>query len=471
MTTKAKLHLKLFLSTSLFCSSLVSTYAYSAPATDELEKYLVIATGESGVTFNFDGGELGADQEVTSSGSGDVNNGDPTDPNETRQIHGSYTSIGLDLTGDLVPVDGKSAFDSSVGNRWTDADPDHSGDTVGIPDFLPGARQLLEKPDYSGNVALTGSSASFVTENSDYFASIGIQCADSSTAGNGQLNCHDSFDADNSWKVDETTDFSTLSTGNGVSAFDPSALITEMSDWRNFINGLDAETTITDDYIKDRSYKEYDDTKTFVENEANGNTAFITDLDAIDTNGDGFAVIDLMPSDAKFLVQNSDWILSTLTGVTAIFRLQGDGKVYDFTNSSIMMGPGCLELDAQGYAIADITCDEPEITELGAIFYTDQGNSSINNEVFNLNNVILGGVALWDLDDDRDTIININNSQGCTQLISSEVKLSSKERYNRCAFAATPTEPPKEVSEPGSALIMFSGLLGLSLLRRRQTSI
>ena len=126
---------------ALFSAMLTSHLSVAAPVTTETQKYLVIGTGSgtSGSKFeayDSDSGELGADQEVVSSGSGDLG----------TQQHDNYTSIGLDLTGSFVETDGKTPFNSN--NRWTDADPDHvDGDTVGISEFLPGARPLLEPPE------------------------------------------------------------------------------------------------------------------------------------------------------------------------------------------------------------------------------------------------------------------------------------------------------------------------------------
>ena len=165
-----------------------STPAWAVPFTTELQNYLIIATGdrESGEqndfeAFDSNSGELGANQEQVSSGSG----GAPT------QRVRSYTSIGIDLTGTFVETDGATPFNSN--NRWTDADPDWSGDTVGVPDFLPGARPLGEAPDQSGNVAITGVNAGFASENTDYHASTGIQCA------NSPGDCYFSNDSDNSF--------------------------------------------------------------------------------------------------------------------------------------------------------------------------------------------------------------------------------------------------------------------------------
>ena len=287
----------------------IGSVAYAMPlppVTVELQDYLIVATGDMTPeelddvsdkardeidffeAFNFNGGELGANQEVVSSGTGGA----------TTQKVRSYTDIGLDLTGTFVETDGATPFNSN--NRWSDADPDfNDGDFVGTPDYLPGARPLFEPPDQSGNVAIIGANAAFVSENADFHASLGIKCG----IDDADL-CYKSDDKDNSYFPNLASTGIDLGTGpgEGVSLFDPTTLSSELSDWQTFIDSLEADITFTGD-IENESYKD-------------GGTPFVTDLDAIDANNghtDGFAVIDITPDDGTFLLNNSDWILTSQT--------------------------------------------------------------------------------------------------------------------------------------------------------------
>lgn len=426
---------KLFLAIGLL-STACSFNAIAGMATTETQKYLVIATGAGNnfEAFDMDGGELGADQEVVSSGSG-ANGGVDYQGGKKYtggQIHRSYTSIGIDLTGTFVSEDGKGEADSD--NRWEDIDPDHvNGDTVGVSDYLKGARSLTESPDYSGNVALTGAGAVFTSENTDYFANLGIHCNNTAEACNKPNDDSDSTN-DNSWKKSDTDDFVDMEEGSGVSSFDPAALTAELANNRAFINSLAVEETINFEKIDNQNYKD-------------SGSPFTTNLDLIDTDMDGYAVIDIaLEFEKDFLVGNTDWILQTDRDVVAIFRMKNGGN-FLFTNSSIMMG--CVTNQAN--------CHTQNIDHLGAIFYTD---NSKGNQAFNVNNVILGGIGLWDLDDDRDTKITLNNVQGCTQLISSRVELSSKERLNRCSFPKV-----SQVPEPSTIILFSLALFGLSRTR------
>jgi hypothetical protein len=409
-------------------------------------EYLVIATGEGSTgnefaSFHMSNVEIGADQEIVSNSSVGV----------PSQRVGSYNGS-LDLTGTFVPTNGANA--SKGGNRWNDVDPDHPGDTVGIPDTLPGARPIFEGIDFSGNVALTGSLAKFESSNSDVNADVGIQCNRTPSA------CFPNPSSPNSFFQDMATE-QDLNALNGVSQFDPSSLITQLEQMRDIIVGLPSDATWTSGFsninIKDSG------------------APLVTDLDAIDAAGtlDGFAVIDLDLNGNKFELNNTDWILQSSLDTLVIFRM-ADGTYFDFANSSILLGDGLGNTDI--------------IDELGAIFFQDAFRGT--NELFNLNNVILGGVLLADLTDfnpnpdvllydgalsqfnpyigDR-TAINLQNAQGCAQFISHEVIMSDN-RWTRCSMSDRDEGPPTEVPEPASVLILIVGLLGLSLMRRQRAA-
>ena len=419
-------HIGLMLAVGLFSSM----SAYAGHSTTETQKYLVIATG-TGEVYNSNGIELGADQEVVSSDNPGDSNGAGS-----GQVHGNFQATGVNLHDTFIPSTNQPGVteDTVNNNRWVNADSDVGG-VVGPVDYLPGAKNLSEAPDYSGNVAITSADGGFQTVNSDYFASIGFDCQ--ANANGSAQNCWISKNGDNSWNEDgtgENNGFTTLDYGNGVNDFDASALLTELSHWQGFIDTLTADVTWDMEKIQDINY-------------GKGVSPLITDLDAIDNNNntDGYAVIDIVGTAEKdFTVENTDWILKTLEGKKAIFRMDRQGS-FLFNNSSIMMGCESYDFDVNDKSI----CQDDDIDELGAIFYTsDKYNTYKNGEVypssaaFNLSNVILGGIGLWDLDSKQDTDIVINNAQGCTQLISSEVHLSSKDRFNRCALTAQVPEPP-----------------------------
>lgn len=452
--------------------SMISFSSFSAVTTTETQKYLVIATGEgtSGtdfVSFNMSNVELGADQEVVSNSSV----GDP--PQRVGGIAG-YNG-GLDLTGTWVPNDGANA--TKDGNRFNDADPDHPNDTVGAADIMPGARPLYEGIDYSGNVALTGELIQLNSADVDVNANIGIQCnrAVADCFSNpGNSNSYFAPDGDStdpsSADYDPYDDAQqNINNFDGMSVFDPATLLNELAAQRDWIVGLTADTTWNKSYVEDtfknnRNIKDSDQGGVF------------TDLDTIDLagNDDGYAVIDIDMEGSDFLLDNTDWVLETMKDTLVIFRMK-DGTKFDFASSSILLGDGTNNS-------TDI------IDELGAIFFIDAYTG--NNQVFNVNNAILGGIGLWDFTDfnpDRDTllgktkndgsgdkrasifnpaigggnnegtVINLSDAQGCAQFISNQI-LMSNNRWNRCELASESVSIP----EPSSFILIALALLGLA---------
>jgi MYXO-CTERM domain-containing protein len=416
---------------------------------------LVIGTGQGSVgnefsAFQQSNTEIGANQELVSTSS----NGAPSQ--RTGSLPNGSTPNLFD-----VFLGTPGALASPGGNRWSDIDPNHGSDTVGIPDRLPGARPIFEGIDFTGNVALTGSRARFESSNSDINANIGVQC-------NRAAGCFPNPSSPNTWFPGPNTNTpgQNLNAGNGITQFNPTNLINELKAQRDFIVGLQADATFTSGFVN--------------QNIKDAGAPAITDLDAIDASGavnrpgrnDGFAVIDIdVGADQKFEINNTDWILRSTKSTFAIVRMK-NGSQFDLSNASVVLGDG----NPNSTSV---------ISSLGAIFFQDAFTGT--NELFNLNNVILGGVALWDLADfnpNRNTllspalsnfappvgdatVINMQNAQGCSQFVSHQV-LMSNNRWNRCAMASANTT----VTTPAPpALAVFAvALFGLAWARRRRAA-
>lgn len=416
------------------------------PSASEVWKYLIIGTGQGTVgdnfaSFNMSNTEIGADQEIVSTS----NNGPPS------QRTGSLPSgSSPSLNGVFIPNIGQPA--AFGGNRWNDIDPSHPNDTVGIVDRLPGARPIFEGIDFSGNVALTGSLAKFESSNSDVNAKIGIRC----NRANG---CFPNPSGSNTYFPGPlvATPGQNLNAGNGITQFDPAALIGQMKTLRDFIIDLPSDTTLTSNTFIHTTGLGVVGALFVNRNIKDSMAPVATDLDAIDVNNDGFAVIDIDVNGNKLELNNTDWILKSTKGTKAIFRMK-NGTYYDFANSSILLGDGNPKS-------TDV------IDDLGAIFFQDAYKG--NNALFGLSNVILGDIGLWDFTDFNpnrtlllnpadsifdpptgdETVINMQNAQGCAQFISHQI-LMSNNRWNRCAIDETVT-----VSEPAGLSIVALGVL------------
>jgi len=446
--------LLLLLSTSLSFTSLADIH------TSETQKYLVIATGDgSSEFFSFDMSnvEIGANQEVLSAGT--LLSNARVGQSESTDAKG-YSGTGLNT---------RDVFNSS---RWQHSNPRTEVDT------LANARPLYQGVDYSGNVALTGDNAKFKSSNADIngqvddtnnsIVTVGIKCESSVSHCKEAIGDTAFFIDDGDANPDnDTVDNVYSGSGRGVTSLsNTAALLADLQAQRDWIVELALDETWNSGFNN--------------RNEGHASGQIITDLDAIDTNNDGYAVINIDVGNTAFSVNNSDWILQSTQGTVAIFRM-ADGTQFDFASSSIMLGDGTTD-------------STDEIDELGAIFFQDAYVTT--NQVFNLNNVILGGIGLWDFTDfnpHRNTLlstdnggnansviapndgslsgnlgqrteINMQNAQGCAQFISNKVIMSNN-RWNHCAAAE---RQHQQVPEPSTFAVLSLALLMLISTKKPQ---
>ena len=338
------------------------------PTSTELSKYLIIGMQNSGDGDAIDvnsSNELGANQQFLST----------SDPNT------------------------KSVFAS----RWTSA-----GSPNGNTTPPPPAAVVMTGIDYSGNLAVTGSSGDFTLSDIDVYATIGVHCE--TTPCDNSVSNTDWFDGN-------APDPQSMP-GSGITAFNATPLLDELSAWKTFIAGLGtAELTITSD-IKDT-----------------GSSPRVDNLNTIDANNDGIALIDINTG-GDFEVNNADWILQGDANVIAIIRVVG-GANFKISNGSILLGNG---------GIGGGSTTQP-VSSLGAIIVKLQDGGDSSDQVFNLSNFVLNGVGIWDLVDigenngSNTTEINGNNGQGCAQFISQAVVFNDM-RWKRCAPPAPPATNP-----------------------------
>jgi len=414
---------KVALSSLLACGGLVAVtpgaqaFSLTPPSSSEIEKYLLVGMKDSanGDAVNIQNSEIGADRQLLSDGSTVLNSQGHGGPN-TRDV-----------------------FEE----RWSAS----GGSATTTP---TGAASIFEGTDWSGNVAITSDQGQFSLSNMDVFADIGVQCA--RTLVNG---CKQSVSNSNYFADQETTSSGLLDNNVGISSFEASTLLDELTDWKSFINSLTAEYTITEN-IEEQNGKD-------------GSGPLVTDLDFLDSDNDGLVVIDINIDDGEsdFSVNNSDWILQGSEDKQAIFRIQGESN-FTLSNSSILLGDrGIGTKEGVGFG------------GMGAIFVksdTEAEGADSGDQVFNFSNVVLNGIGIWDLvtvGDQGTTEINVNNGQGCAQFISSTIDFNDV-RWNKCSqfynSVMTPVaeDPgPKDIPEPSSILgIAIVGVIGRFAAKR-----
>ncbi len=122
----------------------------------------------------------------------------------------------------------------------------------------------------------------------------------------------------------------------------------------------------------------------------------------------GLNVIDVVTGGGvDFLLSNSNLIIDGPANSFAIIRIPSDAN-FIISNGNVLAGDGGIGLN-------------------NVIFYSENAE---NNVHFNFDNTILNGVAFWTLEPEGE--ININNAQGCTQLIADKITLNDV-RFTRCA--------------------------------------
>ncbi len=178
-------------------------------------------------------------------------------------------------------------------------------------------------------------------------------------------------------------------------------------------------------------------------------------VDATFTVGSGLSVVDISTFNSPgndFLVNNANFVIDGPADASVILRLPGDDNML-VANSNILIGNGGIGLN-------------------NVMFVTIQEQ---NDTHFEVNNAVLNGLALWSLSDINPTagVININDSQGCVQLVADIVDLDNV-RFNHCALGFSPGDPPP-IPEPSTFILAAIGILsfglGLYPWRRRRKSL
>lgn len=388
---------------------------------------------------------------------------------------GMMAGVNAAKTGQAVDTDN---FELGANKAPT---PSHSGFASGssgpgllynVPHIPLNALPVETNIGGHGNIAITHDSGVIHLSDVGVYADreIGIRCAQSvagcAYAGISNSYFNDPWEYPNSFtpgpglpgtnnvggsgvKADPGHPSHLISAGNGYPGmtggvdFDP--LLAELAAAANLISNPSLLATTATLHLPDGYLKKELDTFTVT------GSITVNDIPHNNISGDpfekygntiinlapGLNVIDINTYAKDFVLENSNLVIQGGKDSFAIFRFVHDVN-FKISQANILVGDGGIGLN-------------------NVLFYSDRPDS---NQHFDFSKTVLNGVAFWTLAG-RGGQINIDNAQGCVQLVADEINLNDV-RFNRCAFGTT------QVPEPGTLLLFAPLLLALAALRRRK---
>lgn len=433
------------------------------PSLNEINQWLVIGMRPSSsgqaVTVG-SSNELGADRAVLSS---QINYAGPNPTNIDGTNTNVFPTINYvdgpfagpdDLNRAVAPSGLRGVF---IPGRWAEGPPlpqdnqtpqgnTYPGNAAVGPnvDFLPYTlngqmfqARTVRGVDWSGNVAVTSSTGIFSLSDINIFANVGF-ASTSPTAGVNISNSYFFADGSLSGLLMDGMQGGPPNPARGWTApVNFNQLLTDLRAWRTFLRGLPVESTLNMDIVNQN---------------ANTTGPFVYVVpDSLDVNNDGIIVIDIVRGNNDFQVNNSDWVIEGTGNKLIVFRIRGISNML-ISNSSIMLGQQFTDVLGPRH--------------IGALFvkvHPEEEGVNSSDTVFNLSNVVMHGIGLWDLntigDANTDIDPNIpvdrsqqtnytnivhNNAQGCGQFISGFVNMQNV-RWMHCDIEIAQEEPDMDI--------------------------
>jgi PEP-CTERM motif-containing protein len=239
-------------------------------------------------------------------------------------------------------------------------------------------------------------------------------------------------DADQNTRIDPTGGGNPSANTGVTFGYDHTGLDSELASLRTEISGLTATNTLI---VSGGNAGELETSST-IGGAGGASIAFgasnsLGGVSATITIPSGLNVIDVVTGSNDFLLNNANLVIDGPSDAFAIFRTIGSDNM-GIENSNVLAG---LNIGMNNI-----------------LFYTDQLE---NDTHFNMNNTIINGAAFWSLGSSDIAEININNAQGCTQLIAEDINLDDV-RFTRCVFNPEPT----------SLMVFGLGMVAVSIRRR-----
>ena len=319
-------------------------------------------------------------------------NGDGTMMNAVGQAENTNN---FELGANKAPVPSTSDFLNSGGG------PGLAGNVPNLPD---NAAPVFSGIGFDGNIAITSPDGVFNFQDVGVYANRNIGIRTTQSVSNSDAGTQNSFFNDPN---EYPNTYNTISE-DGIQINPNDADQTTRIDKPN-------SAGVNDNFVFTSLLAELTGAKSMIPIQASTGTLDVSGNDGkieSDTTfmlAPGLNVIDIVTGGGKdFLLSNANLVIDGPPDAFAIFRLPNDAN-FIISQANILIGKGGIGLN-------------------NVVFFTDKPD---NNSHYNFDNTIINGVAFWSLAMQGGEI-NINNSQGCTQLIADKVNLNDV-RFNRCA--------------------------------------
>jgi hypothetical protein len=238
-----------------------------------------------------------------------------------------------------------------------------------------------------------------------------------------------------------SSDFELPSTSSG--GYDFPSLLVELGDAAAIIPTLERTALIDLSQAGGQLKKELDDKVAVTGSVGFTDIANANHGDTILRLADGLNVIDIYTGGSDFKLDNSNLIIDGSAAAFAIFRFVDD-RNFLISNGDVLVGTGGIGLN-------------------NVMFFND---ARTDGQHFNFSNSTLNGVAFWTLGAGMGEI-NINNAQGCAQLVGDKIDLNNV-NLNGCSFGTTQLPGTTQVPEPPTLALMALLLLGLGSFALRR---
>ena len=303
---------------------------------------------------------------------------------------------------------------------------------------------------FGGNIALTADESDTSLNPQIGFSDLdvyatgsgptaGLVCASSDCVA-GSSTSNSSFFTPGPTYVGEIKDDAGVTEG-----VDLSALVSEVTAFKSFINGVSSTMTKLLD-LSTSTYGSAGEIDNYNSGHANGD--FLLSSAGLGL-GAGLNIIDIKTGSNDFSLNNTNFIIDGNAGDKFIFRVEEDAN-FLMSNVRILVG---------------------ENMDLNSVMFVTNAEDGTN---VNFSNVEVNGISFWDMsmkDNPFDGLIDANNLRGCGQWVGNNIGGWDDFSVDRCAFSSSVPMTPVPIPVPAGLPLLLAGLGLVATLRMRRKPV